>query len=129
MTQVFDEILEPCGLRSTQFIILASIGADEPTTHGKLANALVMDGSTVTRNLKPLVAKGLVAKTRGGGSRLLHLALTDAGRQAVADALPLWEHAQSRFVDTIGDGRWQDLRQAFAATVEAARQSPPARER
>ena len=121
VTQLFDETLAPIGLRSTQVVILVAIGADEPASIAGLSRELVMDTSTVTRNLKPLQKLGLIEKTTAGAGRRLALTLTDKGRNALVEALPLWEHAQHRIVSHLGEGRWDDLRNTLADAVSATR--------
>lgn len=121
VTQHFDEILEPSGLRSTQFVILVSVGANQPTSVSRLARELVMDASTVTRNLKPLEAQGLVKKTSEGTRRRLSLTLTAKGRKAVAESQPLWELAQRSFLAGLEDSQWDALRGDLSRAVDAAR--------
>ncbi|MCH7912542.1 MAG: MarR family transcriptional regulator [Deltaproteobacteria bacterium] len=60
ITQLLDQILQPSDLRSTQFIILLEIAVARSTTVPQLARQLVMDPSTVARNLKPLAKRRLV---------------------------------------------------------------------
>ena len=126
VTQHFDEAFAPIGLRSTQVCILVAIGADEPASIAGLSRELVMDTSTVTRNLKPLQKLGLIEKTTAGVGRRLALTLTDKGRAALLDALPLWEHAQHRVVSYLGDARWNDLRDSLSDAVDATQNRTPA---
>src|SRR5258708_9077987 len=63
LTQLYDDALEPCGLRSTQFAILAELGRRslEPPTMRELADALLMDRAALGHNLRPLERGGLIA--------------------------------------------------------------------
>ena len=56
VSQAYDAALKPSGLRATQFTLLAVLAraGDMPLT--KLAEILVMERTTLTRNLKPLMA-------------------------------------------------------------------------
>src|SRR5947209_7151029 len=54
VTQLFDEVLQPSGLRSTQFTLLVAVALMDEAPVTELAGALVMDRTTFTRNLKPL---------------------------------------------------------------------------
>src|SRR6266568_2690129 len=58
VTQLFDEMLQPTGLRSTQFTLLVAVAllGEAPVT--QMARALVMDRTTLARNLKPCVRQG-----------------------------------------------------------------------
>src|SRR5438552_6327728 len=64
VTQLFDQILAPTGLRSTQLVILVTGQLLGPSSIARLARELVMDRSTLTRNLKPLLAMGLLQLSR-----------------------------------------------------------------
>jgi DNA-binding MarR family transcriptional regulator len=121
VTMLFDETLAPCGLRSTQLAILVAIGLGEPSSLARLARELVMDSSTLARNLKPLEQRGLIAKTAVGDRRRRAIALTAEGQAVVDRALPLWAEAQRRFVGQFGAERWPQLRSDLIGTVEAAR--------
>jgi DNA-binding MarR family transcriptional regulator len=61
-----------------------------------LAEALVMDRTTLTRNLRPLAKQGwlsLRSSAKDGRSRVV--TLTTAGEKALETAFPLWKRAQS----------------------------------
>ncbi|MCC7049347.1 MAG: winged helix-turn-helix transcriptional regulator [Alphaproteobacteria bacterium] len=98
----FDEALRPAGLTNQQFSLLMALNRPVPATMRGVATLLAMDRTTLTANLKPLERRGLVkvavdpADRRG---RLL--ALTAAGRAALAKALPHWRQAQAAAERTI----------------------------
>ena len=60
VTQAYDEALKLQGLRATQISILAMLSELGPVTMTNLADQLVMDRTTLTRNLKPLLSDNLV---------------------------------------------------------------------
>jgi DNA-binding MarR family transcriptional regulator len=66
LTQLYDVALAPCGIRSTQFAILAEVNrrSKEPPTMRELADALVMDRSALGHNLRPLERDELIALER-----------------------------------------------------------------
>ena len=104
-TQIFDRHLEPARLTITQFGLLAFLHGQEGLTVGALADQLVMDPTTVTRNLKPLTARGLIALRPGDRDRRTRvIQLTEAGRQAFADAAPFWQQAQREVAHRLGPG-------------------------
>jgi DNA-binding MarR family transcriptional regulator len=114
-------MLAPSQLRSTQLAILVSIAVGEPPSLARLARELVMDSSTLARNLKPLEQRGLIAKTAVGDRRRRAVVLTDGGRDLVARAVPLWIEAQERFVEQIGRERWPEMLRDLNDAVTAAR--------
>lgn len=109
VTQLFDEVLQPTGLRSTQLVILLAAALFERASVSHLARELVMDRSTLTRNLRPLISAGLLDLSAGKDAREKQVNLTAEGRKSLAKALPIWAAAQQRFVDHVGASRWQEL--------------------
>src|SRR5215831_11228066 len=69
VTQFYDQFLTAAGLRTTQFSILARLRRLGPTTISVLAADLVMDRTTLGRNLQPLEREGLVAVVKGREDR------------------------------------------------------------
>jgi len=96
VTQLYDAVLRPSGLRVTQFSILAVLSRSGPLTQSRLASATVTDRTTLTRNLRLLEAKGLIRVERGADRRQREVGLTEPGRKALAKAYPLWKEAQAR---------------------------------
>src|ERR1700747_132744 len=76
VTQFYDQLFAPFGLRATQYAILYRLQRDGPMTINALAAALVMDRTTLGRNILPLQRDGLIeivassADRRGPGTRL-----------------------------------------------------------
>ena len=117
VTQDYDEALAPAGLRTTQFTVLATLARRGEVPLTRLAEALVMDRTTLTRNLKPLVRDQLVRIEAAADQRVRRVSLTGRGRAALDRALPLWHAAQSRLVGRLGRARWAALIGDLEATV------------
>ena len=83
VTQLYDEALKPAGLRSTQFAVLAATRALGPVSVNQLAEWIVMDRTTLTRNLKPLERDGLIAVRAGDDLRVRQVSLTAKGRKTL----------------------------------------------
>ena len=98
VTGLYDRLLAPTGLRATQVTLLVALEKAGPIPFTRLAAALGMDRTTLTRNLKPLLAAGLLVETRGEDARQRLLQLGDAGRTRLEAARPHWRRAQ-RFID------------------------------
>jgi DNA-binding MarR family transcriptional regulator len=104
VSQIYDHALEAYGLTVTQYGLLGHIGALDGIGVGALAANMVMDPTTLSRNLKPLLAQGhvvLAPDPRDRRARRLHL--TDAGRAAFAKAKPAWTRAQLNVEQMLGD--------------------------
>ena len=106
VTQLFDEIFQPLGLRSTQFSLLIPIDYLDSITISELAEFFEMDRTTLTRNLGPLERDGYITFVAGEDRRTRIISLTEKGRDAVADGMPLWEKAQATVVQGIGEDRF-----------------------
>lgn len=120
LTTLYDEFLAPSGLRVTQFSLLAGLASVDGATLTCLAAATVMDRTTLTRNLAPLVRDGLVTIARGEDRRTRVVRITPAGRAAVERALPHWRAAQRRVRSALGDERFGALLGELEALVEQA---------
>jgi DNA-binding MarR family transcriptional regulator len=111
VTQFYDRFLVAAGLRTTQFSILIKLQRMGPTSINALAEALVMDRTTLGRNIQPLERDGLVAVRQGRiDRRSKELDVTDKGAARIKDAMHAWSEAQSRFESVFGAERSSDLR-------------------
>jgi len=123
VTQLFDQILAPTGLRSTQLVILMTARLLGPSSIARLARELVMDRSTLTRNLKPLMNMGLLQFTHGESGKHKSVELTVDGAAALIRSAPFWEQAQSHLVNRFGEEAWNRIMADLTAIVEATRHS------
>jgi len=122
VSQLYDAALRPSGLKATQFNVLAILAEGGPVPQARLADMLVMERTTLIRNLRPLARDGLV-EVSGRGVEPRVVALTPAGNDAYRRALPYWESVQTAFADALGAGRWERLTEDLGRVVEAARPS------
>lgn len=92
----YDEALRPAGLTNGQFSLMMSLNRPAPPAMGDVAALLAMDRATLTASLKPLERRGLVAvAVDNTDRRSRRLSLTEAGRKALAVAVPVWKRAQA----------------------------------
>jgi DNA-binding MarR family transcriptional regulator len=114
VTRFYDSFLFPAGLRTTQFSILAKLRQRGPLTITALAAEMVMDRSTLGRNIRPLQRKGLVAVASGRRDhRSKELLLTETGLERLRAAGGLWREAQQRFEALFGVELASALRQVL----------------
>ena len=109
-TQFYDEALKPLGLRLTQYSLLSNIAALDRPTITELADRLVMDRTTLTRNLAPLRTAGWVQLRPGMDKRSRAIVLTEDGEAKLADAEPVWQQAEIALRAKAGERRTRDLR-------------------
>jgi len=120
MTALFDHALNGSGIRSTQFTILTAVAKSQPVSIGKIAEILVMDATTLTRNLNLLRKQGLLTISPRGAMRRRFLHLTVAGEKALSCAIPFWRKIQQRFVDQICEDHWKTLREELESLSKLA---------
>jgi len=111
ITQFYDDILRPTGIRSTQLALLTTIKILGPVSIKRMARAVAMDRSTLARNLKPLERQGLIRIEPGKDLRERIVSLTKLGIKKWMEASPLWEKTQTHIKNTMGQ---EDLDVLFA---------------
>ena len=107
VTQFYDHALQRTGLTVNQFGLLAYLcGASLARTNasiGTMAEWLGMDPTTLTRNLKPLLVKGLVKNVPDpDDGRVRIVAITEKGLRTLREAVPRWRNAQAAVEKAIG---------------------------
>lgn len=104
ISQLYDQHLAACGLTSTQYAVLSHLQRAGAASVAQVAESMVMDRTTLTRNLAPLERDGLVQVVAAEGDRRRKvLSLTPAGTQRLAAARPQWRRAQAAFERHFGD--------------------------
>lgn len=99
----YETYVAPTGLRNTQYSLLSHVVKLGPLRSGELAAAMRLDASTLSRNLQPLVDKGLVAVEPGEDARSRIVLATEAGLALRHDAQKAWKRAQLALNQKLGD--------------------------
>ena len=102
LTQFYDDAMAPAGLHLTQFSLLRTLARSGPARISDLAATALLDRTALSRNLEPLVARGLVAVITGRDARTREVSLTRAGTRAIRDAEPYWKRAQADVARRLG---------------------------
>jgi DNA-binding MarR family transcriptional regulator len=111
VTSFYDRFMAPYGLRSTQFSILSVLRRAGPLSINALAAELVMDRTTMGRNVRPLQRSGLVTAVVSRDDRRSRLLqLTPRGLARINAARKGWTQAQAGFEAAFGKGRAGELR-------------------
>jgi len=122
ITKLYDEAFRPIGLRATQCSLLVATRILGPVTVSKLARASVMDRTTLTRNLQILEKRGLIEIRPGKDRREREVILTAAGLRVLATAIPLWEEAQNRVRQGLGEERMHNLLGGLSEMIALAKE-------
>jgi DNA-binding MarR family transcriptional regulator len=128
MTALYDRELMSTGLRLTQFSLLATLRREAKATGipvSELADAMDMDRTTLTRNLRPLLDRNLIElMAHPDDARVRRARITAQGHSAFADALPYWRRAQAFVNSTLGEHNVQALHQWLDQITPAFRGDP-----
>jgi len=118
ITQFYDQYLASSGLRTTQFSILAKLRRLGPMTINRLAREMVMDRTTLGRNILPLERDGLIAVEQGSSDRRSkELRVTKAGEARFRAGVKGWVQAQRQFEKVFGAKRTADMRALLHAVA------------
>jgi DNA-binding MarR family transcriptional regulator len=120
VTQYYEAALQPSNLTITQFGLLVALNLAEPVPIGVLADELVMDRTTLKRNIELLVRDGMVEIVQGNDRRAKLLKSTGKGRTSFERAIPLWDKAQNSLVARFGKQNLKELGNSLAALTSLA---------
>jgi DNA-binding MarR family transcriptional regulator len=102
LTARYDAALEAVGINLAQFSLLRNIARHQPVSLTGLAEIVELDRSTLGRNVRVLKRMGLAAILPGDDLREATLSLTEAGRQTLGQAVPIWEGTQDEIHRRLG---------------------------
>ncbi|XFO71571.1 hypothetical protein SPACI_016050 [Sporomusa acidovorans DSM 3132] len=103
VTEFYEKILEPSGLKVTQYSLLRHLEQVEPVKITELAKVMRIDRTTLNRNMKPLTEAGLIEINSGQDPRSREITLTKAGKLALTNATVLWDQAQASLKEYLGE--------------------------
>src|SRR2546428_5151962 len=120
VTQLYDEMLRPSGLRVTQFNILATISRLGEANLRQLEYMLAIDQTTLTRSLNLLERDRVIEAVPHPDGRIKAMTLTSKGRKALEAARPLWARAQDKVLRELGTTAWADAQRRLAHLLRVA---------
>jgi DNA-binding MarR family transcriptional regulator len=103
-------------VRGPLFSIMMTIRKCGPATISALAREVGLERTTLTRDLRSLERRGLIAM-RAAGANSKAVTLTAHGEKDLEASVLRWRAAQKRVVDALGAERWQRLRGDLAAVI------------
>lgn len=121
ISRLYDAALAPLGLKSGQFALLTAIAAHAPATVNKLGEIMLMESSTLSRNLAPLRRAGYVSWSGSRGRRAGLLELTAEGESLLIAAVTAWQGAQSSLSQKLGGSTAANLLQLLERAGTASR--------
>jgi len=102
VTRVYDDALRPLGITGSQYTLLAQLASRDGITAVEIGGDLDIEKSTLSRNLKRLLALGHLVMDPPAGRRGRGLHLTPKGQAVLKDAYPIWQGAQVKANTAMG---------------------------
>lgn len=107
LSRIYSDELRPHGVTAAQLNLLVALGVAGALSPARLASALDLEKSTLSRNLRVMEGAGWVSVARDGAGQTV--SLTEAGQTLLGDLRPAWDRAQARAQALLGD----DIAQAL----------------
>ncbi|WP_153732074.1 MarR family winged helix-turn-helix transcriptional regulator [Sporosarcina obsidiansis] len=110
LTQLYNKLLKPTGLKITQYYMLGNIFCYPNISISKLGEIMLLDQTTVTRNLNILKDSAYVKITRAEhDSRTKVVSITDTGLEKLNEAEPIWSQVQNTIEGIFGKEEYSEL--------------------
>jgi DNA-binding MarR family transcriptional regulator len=127
VTQLYDAVLSPSGLRISQFIVLQVLDRLGSASQAQLSEAMTVAPETMSRRLDPMRRSGWIELHRGQDRRKKLYCLTNAGRQKLQGAFPYWKRAQRRLEMVINHAQLEQIKQKLDLLTKASQKAILAR--
>ena len=115
ISSYYDEMLQPVGLKSTQFSVLIVIGIEEATSIAGLAKLADLDRTTLQRSLSILERDKLLQIEKVSKGNIRYVTLTSLGKRKLESAIPYWKTAQENILKKIGNEKVNALLKNLSA--------------
>lgn len=122
-SQFYDLVLQPSGLKATQFFALKSINEAGEIAQWKFSRENAIAVETLSRRFAALRKKGLITARIGGNHGERIYSVTEEGAAALRRAMPYWQRAQERLRQMLGDSNLNELLRICEAAVQAAQKA------
>ncbi|MEH2555320.1 DNA-binding MarR family transcriptional regulator [Bradyrhizobium algeriense] len=130
LAKLYDDELAPFGLHSSQLPVLAAAAlfGDSGATMSRLAQAVLMDRTTLTRSILPLERAGLLRVARSPeDARTKVVVITRAGERTIESIFPVWERVFTRIKETLGEDTLIELHSQLDEVIGLRGRQAPAR--
>lgn len=107
ITEYYDKALKELDLTTSQYSLLKNLGRLENASTSDLAEQVNLDRSTLVRNLKPMLEKGLIVDLAKENARNHKYAVSEAGWALLERANPIWEETQKEIKAYLGEGNME----------------------
>jgi DNA-binding MarR family transcriptional regulator len=119
ITQFYEGSLREAGIKPTQFSILAALANTGPIQLTQLANMLLLERTSLTRNLNVLERNGWVELQTGEEDlRQRVVSLSKKGYEQLDQAIPYWKKAQKAIANEMGQDTITGLKKTLNEMTE-----------
>ena len=110
VTQAYENQMRVTGLKVTQYYMLANIVRHNQISISKLGEMMMLDQTTVTRNVNILRKNGYVTVARDNhDNRTKSISATDVGTAKLEEATPIWDRMQHNIENSIGREKYKEV--------------------
>lgn len=106
LTDIYDRALVPSGLTVTQYCLLVHLQRMGSANITRWAGQVGLERSTMVRNVRILEKNRWIQPAAGRGR---YFALSPAGQECLAAAVPLWQETQQKIEQYLGETDAQAL--------------------
>jgi DNA-binding MarR family transcriptional regulator len=123
LTGLYNAKMKDVPLSISQYTLVVNIEALAPARVTEVANAMLMDRTSITRLTEPLISRGLLKIEQSEEDRRVkNLTVTPKGRAALRASERAWYEAQKAFLEAVGPEQWKLLRKTLRDTVHLFRE-------
>ena len=117
VTNLYANALKEVGVTPVQFSILTAVQLIPNANVNHLSSALMMDRTTLNRNLKPLLRDGYIDIQESTDRRERKISITQEGQEVYEKGYKKWEEAQKEFEEVIGTDDWLAMNSLFDTII------------
>ncbi len=117
VTNLYANALKDVGVTPVQFSMLTAVQLISNANVNNLSNALMMDRTTLNRNLKPLVRDGFIDIQESTDRRERKISITQEGKEVYEKGYKKWEEAQRELEEVIGTEDWLTMNSLFDTII------------
>ncbi|MBN4054784.1 MarR family transcriptional regulator [Nitrospira defluvii] len=103
ITNMYDDALRPMGITTNQMNIMVVVAKYGETNPKQVGDWLHMEKSTLSRNVDRMQKQGWLEVSPGERGRAHQFKLSGKGAVILEKGLPLWEQAQAKAKDILGN--------------------------
>lgn len=117
VTNLYTNALKDIGVTPVQFSILTAVQLIPNANVNHLSSALMMDRTTLNRNLKPLLRDRYIDIQESTDRRERKISITPEGQEVYEKGYEKWEEAQRELEEVIGTEDWLAMNSLFDTII------------